>query len=272
MSGPVKPLRTVAGMDIVRITHLPTTPSPDRPRRSSELTRRLNAEWDALLADPGVRAELERAPIAGHSRLDALLAACGGDRSVDHETADALLARVVAAGLEGRTLAVRLVLQRALGSLVTIAVRRTRGLPGRRAALFDELCSTAWIVIGSYPLARRPRAVLANVVRDAEYLTCVQPQRLHDVSQRVTLLDEHVPEVGLRGGRREHAADELHDLVLGVGGRRGLVEGDLALLHALAAGQSVSAIARVLGCTDRTVRNRRQRLVTKLQELSAADA
>ncbi len=262
----------MAGMDIVRITHLPTTPSPDRPPRSSELTRRLNAEWDALLADPGVRAELERAPIAGHSRLDALLAACGGDRSVDHETADALLARVVAAGLEGRTLAVRLVLQRALGSLVTIAVRRTRGLPGRRAALFDELCSTAWIVIGSYPLARRPRAVLANVVRDAEYLTCVQPQRLHDVSQRVTLLDEHVPEVGLRGGRREHAADELHDLVLGVGGRRGLVEGDLALLHALAAGQSVSAIARVLGCTDRTVRNRRQRLVTKLQELSAADA
>jgi DNA-binding NarL/FixJ family response regulator len=164
------------------------------------------------------------------------------------------------------------VLQRALGSLVTIAVRRTRGQPGRRAALFDELCSTAWIVIGSYPLARRPRAVLTNVVRDAEYLTCVRPQRLHDVSHRVTLLDEHVPEVGPRGGRSEHAADELHDLVLGVGGRRGLVEGDLALLHALAAGQSVSAIAQTLGCTDRTVRNRRQRLVIKLQELSVADA
>jgi len=271
VSGPVKGFRTVTGMDIVRITHLPTTPHPGRPRRSSELTRRLNAEWDALLADPGVRAELERAPIAGHGRLDTLFVACGGDRSVDHETADALLAQVVAAGLEGRTLAVRLVLQRALGSLVTIAVRRTRGQPGRRAALFDELCSTAWIVIGSYPLARRPRAVLANVVRDAEYLTCVQPHRLHDVTRRVILLDEHVPDVGLRGGRSEHAADELHDLVVGVGGRRGLVEGDLALLHALAAGQSVSAIAQALGCTDRTVRNRRQRLVSKLQELSAAD-
>jgi Homeodomain-like domain len=272
VSGPVRPLRTVAGMDIVRITHLPTTLHPGRPRRSSDLTRRLNAEWEAVLADPDVRVELERVPIAGHDRLDTLLAACGDDRSVDHETADALLAQVVAAGLEGRTLAVRVVLQRALGSLVTIAVRRTRGQPSRRAALFDELCSTAWIVIGSYPLARRPRSVLTNVVRDAEYLTCVRPQRLHDVSHRVTLLDEHVPEVGLRGGRSEHAADELHDLVLGVGGRRGLVEGDLALLHALAAGQSVSAIAEALGCTDRTVRNRRQRLVTKLQGLSAADA
>ena len=272
VSGPVRPLRTVAGMDIVRITHLPTTPHAGRPRRRSDLTRRLNAEWEAMLADPAVRAELERAPIAGHRRLDTLLDACGGDRSGDHETADALLAQVVAAGLERRTLAVRVVLQRALGSLVTIAVRRTRGQPGQRAALFDELCSTAWIVIGSYPLARRPRLVLTNVVRDAEYLTCVRPQRLHDVSHRVTLLDEHVPEVGLRGARSEHAADELRDLVLGVGGRRGLIEGDLALLHALAGGQSVSAIARALGCTDRTVRNRRQRLVTKLQELSAADA
>jgi DNA-binding NarL/FixJ family response regulator len=272
VSGPVSPVRTVAGMDIVRITHLPTTSPSGVPRRSSDLTRRLNAEWDALLADPGSRAELERAPIAGHRRLDALLAACGGDRSVDHESADALLAQVVAAGLEGRTLAVRLVLQRALGSLVTVAVRRTSGQHGRRAPLFDELCSTAWIVIGSYPLARRPHSVLANVVRDAEYLTCVRPHRLHDASHRVTLLDEHVPEVGLRGRRSEHAADELQDLVLGVGGPRGLVEGDLALLHALAAGQSVSAIAQALGCTDRTVRNRRQRLVTKLQALSAADA
>jgi trehalose-6-phosphate synthase len=33
-----------------------------------------------------------------------------------------------------------------------------------------------------------------------------------------------------------------------------------------------AAIAQALGCTDRTVRNRRRRLVTKLQELSAADA
>lgn len=272
MSGPVSPVRTVAGMDIVRITHLPTTPSasPFRPR--SELTQRLNAEWEALVADPVVRAELARAPIAGHRCLDTQLAACGQDRSVDYETADALVAQVVAAGLEGRTLAVRLVLQRVLGSLVTIAVRRTRGRPHQRAPLFDELCSTAWIVIGSYPLARRPRRVLANVVRDAEYLTCVQPRRLHEATRRITLLDEHVPAVGLRGRRSEHAADELHDLVVGLGSRRGLVEGDLALLHALATGQSVSAIAKALGCTDRTVRNRRQRLVTKLRELSTADA
>ena len=63
MSGPVRPLRTVAGMDIVRITHLPTTPHAGRPRRRSDLTRRLNAEWEAMLADPAVRAE--NGPIRG---------------------------------------------------------------------------------------------------------------------------------------------------------------------------------------------------------------
>jgi hypothetical protein len=272
MSCPVRALRTLPGMDIARTTHLPTIAPTSRTRRRGDLTRRLNAEWAALVEDPAVRDELVRAPIAGHRDLGTLLAACGEDPAVEHETANALLVQVVAAGLEGRTLAVRVVLQRVLGALVTAAVRRTNEHPQHRAALFDELCSTAWIVIGSYPLARRPRSVLVNIIRDTEYLTCVRPQRLHDASRREELLDEHVPVVGMRGSRVEHPADELRDVVGGVCGARGLVDADLELLHALAAGVSVPAIARALGCTDRTVRNRRRRLVTKLRELSAADA
>jgi len=258
-------------MDLVCSDHPAPTISDVRRRRRPDLTRRLNTEWAELLRDPAVRAELSAAPIAGHRDLGALLAACGGDRTVDHDAADALLAQVVAAGLEGRTLAVRLVLQRVLGSLVAVAARRTASMPSRRPAVFDELCSTAWIVIGSYPLARRPRLILANVVRDSEYLTCVRPFRLHDVNRCEGLRDEHVPAVGLRGLRVEHPADELNDLLAGLGvtSGRGLLDGDLALLQALASGQSVRAIARTLGCTDRTVRNRRRRLVSRLRELSA---
>ncbi len=98
----VRPVRTVAGMDIVRITHLPTTPHPG-PASEDAATSPAGSTPSGMHCwpTPRVRAELERAPIAGHSRLDTLLAACGGDRSVDHETADALLAQVVAAGLEG---------------------------------------------------------------------------------------------------------------------------------------------------------------------------
>src|SRR5262245_30710029 len=151
-------------MDIVRITPFPNlidhasgdgTPDSTISRQRS-LSARLNAEWFALANDPEIAAELDAAPIAGHTDLGALLAACGGDRSLDRDEADVTLAQVVAAGLEGRTIAVRVTLQRVLGALVAISVRR-RSDRDSRVVLFDDLCSNAWLVIATYPLARRPR-------------------------------------------------------------------------------------------------------------------
>ena len=80
------------------------------------------------------------------------------------------------------------------------------------------------------------------------------------------------PPVGLNGTRHHHPADELDELLLDLCGSAELAEGDLELLQALAAGDSIGAIAGALGCTDRTVRNRRQGLVTKLRELSGVAA
>ncbi len=242
--------------------------TPARAGRS--LTDRLNAEWTALVSCPAMADELAEAPLAGHRDLRQLLAACGGDRYADQGAADALLARVVAEGLAGRQLAVRVTLQRVLGALVTISFRRTRLTPARRRALFEDLCATAWVVIATYPLERRPRRIASNISRDAEYLTCVRPGRLHDASRRVPLLDEHVPVVGLQGSLRRHPVDELRDLVLGLHGRDGLADAELALLDALAAGDSTTSIALALGCTDRTVRNLRRRLVVRLRDLSVA--
>jgi Homeodomain-like domain len=261
-------------MDIVRITHLIPPPSPtDRfGGRRQALTARLNDEWDRLTADPRVQAELAGAPIAGHRDLTALLGACGSDPAVDIDTADALLAQVVAASLEGRVLASRVILQRVLGALVRIAVRRTRSAPRRCAPLFDELCSTAWLVIGSYPLARRPRLIAANICRDTEYLTCVRPERLHDRRRCVPLRERDEPIVELSGRLVPHPAEELRRLLRDVGSTAALAEPELALLDALAKGVSTTAIADALGCTDRTVRNRRDRLVDRLRELAADGA
>jgi hypothetical protein len=270
-------------MDIVRITPFPrptaasararpsvadsTRTGSALPRRS--LTDRLNAEWTALVADPTLAAELAREPLAGHHDLASLLDACGGDRSVDADVADEQLARLVAAGLEGRGLAVRVTLQRMLGAIVAIAVRRTQACPAERVVLFDELLSTAWLVIGSYPLGRRPRRIAANIARDTEYLTCVRPGRLHDTARRANLVEELLPPVDLHGSRQHHPRDELFDLLLDLEGPSGLGEHEVALLHALAAGRSTRAIADDLGCTDRTVRNLRRRLTDRLQELTA---
>ena len=265
-------------MDIVRITAAPDlfipapggggTPAATTCRPGS-LSERLNAEWLALTTDPQVAAALATEPIAGHSDLTDLLAACGGDRGLDWDVADATLAQVVAAGLEGRSLAVRVTLQRVLGALVAISVRR-RSDRDSRVVLFDDLCANAWLVIANYPLARRPRRIAANISRDAEYLTCVRPSRLHDVARRACLDDEDIPLVGLGGARHAHPADELADLLLGLRGSDGLSHGELTLLRALAAGTSTAAIAERLRCTDRTVRNMRRRLLVKLRELSAA--
>jgi DNA-binding CsgD family transcriptional regulator len=265
----VRPLRTLTAMDFLRITPLPCPPHGSTSPSSARLTARLNAEWTALIEDPAVAAELAREPIAGHHDLEALLTACSTLHGTDEETADALLAQVVAAGLEGRALAVRVTLQRVLGALVAISVRRTRRAPDRRVVLFDDLCATAWLVIAGYPLARRPRRIAVNICRDAEYLTCVRPGRLHDVVRRVDLLEEHDAVADLRGARERHPADELADLLVGLHGSQPLAEAEMDLLHGLAAGRSTTVIAAELGCTDRTVRNMRRRLVTKLRDLSA---
>jgi hypothetical protein len=256
-------------MDFVRITHLTPFPSTDGfagQRRA--LTARLNDDWDRLVADPRLKAELAGAPIAGHRDLTALLGACGADPAVDLDAADALLAQVVAAALEGRVLASRVALQRVLGALVRIAVRRTRSAPRRCAPLFDELCSTAWLVIGSYPLVRRPRLIASNICRDTEYLTCVRPERLHDRRRCGPLRERDEPVVDLWGRPVAHSSDELRRLLRDVGAAVTLAEPELALLDALTTGASTSAIADALGCTDRTVRNRRDRLVGRLRELA----
>jgi Homeodomain-like domain-containing protein len=268
-------------MDIVRITHLPS-PSSEPPSSTggrghgrleahdpSGLVRRLNADWAALVADRAVAAQLTREPIAGHGDLEALLAATGGDRSIDMTAADLVLAQVVAAALEGRTLATRVALQRVLGPLVSIAVRRTRSNPSSRSALFDDLCSNAWLIIAGYPLARRPRRIASNICRDAEYLTCVRPARLHHTSRRASFHPDLTPAVGLRGRAELHPADELAEVLIGLGTSSGLEDDERALLEALASGASTVAIADRLGCTDRTVRNLRRRLVARLQELAA---
>ena len=192
-----------------------------------------------MLADPGVRAELERAPIAGHRRLDTLLAACGGDRSVDHDTADALLGAGRRRGPRRADVGRAVVLQRALGSLVTIAVRRTRGQPGRRAALFDELCSTAWIVIGSYPLARRPRcsADQRRPRRRVPHVRAAAAPPRRQPSGHPARRARARGRPSRRAERRTRPTSCTTSSSASVAGA-GSSEGDLALLHALA-GRSV---------------------------------
>jgi DNA-directed RNA polymerase specialized sigma24 family protein len=73
---------------------------------------------------------------------------------------DPWLARLIAAAQAGDDLAGRCVVQAVLGRLVAMARRDSRlGV--------DELVGALWLRIRSYPLERRPRAIVSNLVLDA---------------------------------------------------------------------------------------------------------
>ena len=96
----------------------------------------------------------------------------------------------------------------------------------------------------------------------------MRPERLHDRRRCGPLRERDEPVVDLSGRPDRHPSDELRGLLQDIGSTVALAEPELALLDALAGGASTAAIASELGCTDRTVRNRRDRLVGRLRELA----
>lgn len=133
---------------------------------------RFDADWasvaDAILDPPlGVRA------------AEALVRA--------RRDGDPWLAQLVAAAQNGDELAGRCVVQAVLGRLVAMARRDSR-------LDVDQLVGAVWLRIRSYPLARRPRAIVSNLVLDARKdavaelrplpVTTPTPPRRHRVASR----------------------------------------------------------------------------------------
>lgn len=205
-----------------------------------------------------------------YTDLDTLLGATG--RDLPMAEADGVLAAVVRRAATD-DLAALVVLRRVLPGLLRIAVRRSAA--GRRPAraLFDELTASAWLVIRTFPLDRRPAKIAVNILRDAEYLVCVQPYRLRSARERPAG-DEAVTaaRAGLDGrpeGSPRHAGVELGEL-LELARAGGVTDDDVELLRALyLAGEPVHAVARRLAVSPRTVLNRRLAATARIREAAA---
>jgi DNA-directed RNA polymerase specialized sigma24 family protein len=242
---------------------------------TSHLARRLNADWDRLAADRRVAARLARRPIAGHDDLRDLLAATGTDRSVPMPVADALLAEVIRHAATDE-LAARVVLQRVLSGLVRIATRRTQSRPELRRDLFEELTASAWLVIRTYPLHRRPVKIAVNILRDTEYQLCVRPARLKSAGEVATprLEEECLGHAALDGqpvGAAEPPAELQVVALLRLAALAGLPDGDVDLLREVyIEGRPLAELARARGCTVRTIYNRRESATRRLGELATA--
>jgi DNA-directed RNA polymerase specialized sigma24 family protein len=251
-------------------------PSP-APGRVS-VARRLNDEWRRLATSPAFCAHLRRWPaeLARYDDGEKLLAATGREGGLPTTDADHLLAVLIELGRHDE-LAARVVLQRVIPGLINAAVRRTSGRPGERQQLFDDLVASAWLVIRAFPIERRPAKIAVNVLRDAEYVTCVRPHRLRSAGELpddFAGAERRLAPSGLDGRPRDHRppATELAR-VLRLGAASGVCRRDLAMLAAASLeGWPAAEVAAHFEVTTRTVRNRRARTAAALAAVMRAAA
>lgn len=270
---------------IVRdMQHSSSQPASSPAPRSfrSPLASALIVEWDRLLRSATIAARVRSGPLAalvggpgdGAPRdehpLDAVLRTCGFLEPPTEASDRAMLDLVDLA--RDDELAARIALQRILPALVAIARRRGPMVGGVRRA-FDDVLASAWIAVRTYPVERRPHKVVANLVRDAEYLAFVRSARLKAAGEHVGLpVGGAAPIARLDGSPTTAAVDPRAEFaeLLADARRTGVAAADLEFATAWAGGADNLELAARLGCCERTVRNRRREVVSRLRQVALA--
>ena len=243
------------------------------------LLMRLNSEWELLRERPSVVRRAHGWSLGlQFDNLDQIVAATDYWASPAARAAATPGAHVSTAGNEvvARLLAAarcdevaaRVVLQRLLPGLIS----RSRCWGPRRAGgsteAFDELVSAAWAVIREFPFERRPRHLVANLLRDSEY------SAFQRTSRRM-LVHEFTEPRALDTAVEYQAAIEpllvLADLIAEAR-PRALTDHDVQVLTLLASGVSPAEAAKALHVSDRTLRYHRAAAVGRLRDAVLAAA
>ena len=193
-------------------------------------------------------------PATVAAELEALLASTQGN----DDEADQNLAALVGRAATDPAIA-RLVLQRVMPGVLSVAKRRANLAPGTFREILHDLVANAWIAVCTYPLDRRPRKIAANLVRDIEYNTFTQQSRLRRVAT------DAVAEMPDRSAPHHTNPGEDVITVLAAARNAGANPDGLRLLGELAvAGRSVNELAASYGVSPRTILNRRLAAVADL--------
>lgn len=238
----------------------------------------LFAEWEHLARQ---RHNVKRAndwhlPGEPVRHLNEILERAGFGIPTNDEALDSYLSQLVAMAKHD-DLATRIVLQRILPGLVSIAVRRAPIVAHGLSGAFDSVSASAWIVIRQFPIDRRSCRVAANLLMDIEYAAFVRDGRL-----KSTRSEDHFSPEGLLGiefgrvrtGHIDHDpvadASSLELLLHGLAAQ-GLSDRDVQMLRAVS--QEVNSVqaAEVLGISPRSVRNRRERALSRAHSLLTAE-
>ncbi|MCU0259434.1 MAG: hypothetical protein MUE78_00305 [Ilumatobacteraceae bacterium] len=223
---------------------------------------RLQAEWQRVRTDPAALRTARSWGVTDRpfDDLDELLVLAGAGRPTSPEGEATLVGLVGAARTS--PLAGRIVLQRLLPGLLATARRRRAA---RGADAFEELVAAAWEAILTYDVERRrPACLAAALVWAADNRAFRRSARPLPIGPEPFDAARHAAAV-----TEAHPLQELAEVV-GDARRAGLTDDDLALLRQLLGGRQID-VAADLRVTARTIRNRRDRLVARLQA-SACDA
>jgi hypothetical protein len=176
---------------------------------SSDLAGQLNREWAELVGAPGTAPALTQwaltcPELTDVSTLDGVLALVA--RAVP-SVRDAVLLALVERAQSGDALAGRTVLQAMLGKAVRVAgtVARRDDVRGDREEALARAVAALWQAIATYPVARRPARVAANLALD----TVALAQRGHTGSShfRPSYQEMPVADVGNVGPVAQHHRD-----------------------------------------------------------------
>jgi hypothetical protein len=197
--------------------------------------------------------------------LDELLVLTGlGPGPVD-PASDETMRRLVAVARHD-DLAARVVLQRMLPGLSSIAKRHSDGFDSQLDAL-DELLSVAWAVIRSFSIETRDRYVIKNLLRDCEHQAFLKSRRRRMIHE---LTDPADLDTAMDGDDSDQEPLGTIVELLGRAKKAGMTEADIAMVVTLLNTSTVKEAAAALRVTDRTVRNRRHSVIHQLRELAGA--
>ena len=256
----------------------PSSPRASRSGSTSSIVSRLSDEWARIARRPRAISQANQWNLPGGpvDHLDVVLERCGFDQPGNQNQHDEYLSDLVRIAAHDQ-LAARIVLQRIIPGLISIAVRRAPITANGLAGAFDLVTSAAWLVICQFPIDRRPRRVAANLLMDIEYLAFVRDSRLKSSRNEQPLHPDGM--LGIESGRL-HAHDTVSDpvsdasafdLMMHSFSMTGVSERDLQMLRAVAYDINSTEAAAILGLSPRSVRNRRENALVRALALLSRD-
>ena len=233
------------------------------PTGKSSTVRSLVQEWSALSIAPSTLRTVNGWGLPGKrvANLDEVLIRAGFGLEATDSVGDQYLFKLVIRAANDE-LATRIVLQRLLPPLISIAARRGKLARGGFDEALTDTVAQAWIQIRTYPINKRPIKIASNLVRDSEYFAFVRDSRL---KQLAVAWGDDVIDMIPTPETEVNSEDELTNLLTEVENWN-LGSRSLSVLHQLAEGKSFRSIATDAGVNIRTVHSWRSTAISELRE------